>query len=624
MAAPRPTLPSIAVLAALASPTLATACGNEPDRGPPPRLVEPSAERLAALTASGPAAEVLPARGLTTAAELEAYVEECAEAEAARAKNPDPDAASSAKIGVVYRGDKPKKLPPIQDDKIFRWTEGNPEYIDPNKIAEAAGTSIVSNLFEPLLVRAAGNAPPVPAAATRYDVSADGRVYTFHLRPGMVWSDGRPVTAHDYVYGFLRGLAPETGSRNAQQLWVIEGAKDYNAGRIKSADQVGVRALDDLTLEIRLVGPAPYFPDLVTYIAYSPIPRWAVEAHGDQWVRPEHIVTNGPFRLSRWLERDRFELVKNPTFWGAADVALEGSVIYITDNEAQVLTLYESGQTHLARPLSPDSLQRAVKEGRADLRIDTNACVYYYALRLDHGPLSDSRVRLALNLAFDKETLVTHVLGAFQLPAQSFVPPMFEAFMGYRSPSLPERDPLMASRLLAAAGYPRGKGFPTLDILYNTSEGHKRIAEFAARSWQETLGIAMSASNMEWKSLLKQTRTGDFSLARSAWCADYPDPLNFLELFYSASENNITGYDNPAFDAILNRSRNEPDRARRRALLCAAEKALLTDLPFVPLYQYTRSILLRPEIKGYESQYQDHHPLRWVSIENTPAPGGDR
>lgn len=615
-----------------------TACGAEATSGPPPRLVEPSPERLAALVASPQAADgaapeaPLEPRALTSAAEIEAFVAECdaeqpplpAPSDVARPARAGADATSPA-IGEVFHGNKPVRLPPIPKDHVFRFTEMNPEFIDPNKIAESAGTSIVSNLFEPLLVKAPGNSPALPGAAHRYEVSPDGTVYTFHLRDGLVWSDGTKTTAHDYVYGFRRGLDPATGSRSAQQLWIIAGAKDFNEGKVKDPTTVGVRALDDLTLEVRLVAPAPYFPELVTYVAFSPIPRWAVEAHGDQWTRPEHIVTNGPFRLAKWLERDRVELTKDPAFWGAADIALDGAIVYITDSEAQVRTLYDTGQTHVARPLSPDGLQRAIADGRSDLRIDANACVYYYAIRIDRPPFTDSRVRQALNLSLDKEALVTHVLGAFQSPATSYVPPMLEAFMGYRPPAGLERDPLRAARLLAAAGFPRGQGFPRHDLLYNTSEGHKRIAEFASRNWQETLGIALGATNMEWKSMLKQVRTGDFSLARSAWCADYPDPLNFLENFHSSSENNISAYLNPAYDATLDRARKEPDRQRRRSLLCAAEKALQRDVPFVPMYQYTRSILIRPEVKGHLPQYQDHHLLRWISIEHTPdapAPGG--
>lgn len=605
------------------------------DQPPPALLVLDDACRQAlAGDATAPCAAVnrqhavmsLDAAPLTTAAQFEAFVTECEAIQpretpksALSGEPSDADevarlAAGGQGIGQVYRGQKPKAVPPIPKDGIYRTVEGNPEFIDPNKVSESAGTNIVSNLFEMLLVIAPGNAPPRPGAAERYDVSADGRVYTFHLRDGLVWSDGRPTTAHDYAYAWLRALDPKTASKNAQQLWILEGAKAYNEGQ-GPADAVGVRALDDKTLEVRLVGPAPFFPDLVTYLAFAPVPRWAIEKFGDQWTRPGNIVTNGPFLLTKWLERDRFELTKNPAFWDAANVKLNGAVYYISDSESQNQTLYESGQTHDAAPLSPDFVQKAIKDGRDDLRIDLNACVYYYALRMDRPPFSDSRVRHALNLALDKETLVKDVLGAFQTPALGFTPPMLGAFMGYEAPLGPPRDKALAQKLMAAAGYPTGKGFPATEIIYNTFEAHKRIAEYASRNWQEALGIKMSAANMEWKSLLKKQNAGDFQISRSAWCADYPDPMNFLEIFNSQSENNYSAYKNPAYDAMLDKARTEADPYRRRVLMCAAEKGLLRDMPFVPMYQYTRSRLVRPEVKGHLPQYQDHHLLRWISLD---------
>jgi len=599
-------------------------CGSDNPHGPPPRLVEPGAERLAQLTspaAGTPKATDAPDAGaptrvledpfaLTSEAEFEAFRLECGALQPKEVPVLDPIA-----IGTVFRGKKPVTLPAIPNDGIYRWMEGNPEFIDPNKVAESAGTAVVSNLFETLLVAAPGNSPPEPGAAERFETSPDGKTFTFHLRKNLVWTDGKPTTAHDFVYSWTRALDPATGSKNAQQLWIIEGAKEYNEGKTRSADKVGVKAVDDHTLVVTLVGPAPYFPDLLAYVAFAPVPRWAIEKHGEQWTRPANIVTNGPFKLSKWLERDRFELTKNETYWDAANVKLKGSVIYVSDSEAQNLILYQSGQTHTAFPLAPDTIQNAISQSRSDLRIDHNACVYYYVLRMDKGPLKDVRLRRALNMSLDKKKLTQHVLGAFQTPATNLVPLMFQGFMGYAPIEGDSYDPDLAKQLLQAAGYPGGKGLPPLDIIYNTFEGHKRIAEFASRNWQEALGATVTAANMEWKSLLKQQLAGDFQISRSAWCADYPDPLNFLEVFHSSSENNYSAYKNPAYDAMLDRARKEPDAWKRRVILCAAEKGLLKDTPFVPMYHYTRSILLRPEVKGHLPQFQDHHLLKWISIE---------
>ena len=589
-----------------------TACGGSKDYGVPPRLVEPTPERLAGSSAAPDAGTVVmeDPLALTSAAQFEQYLTECEALQPHEVPELDPEA-----IGTVFRGKNPPKLPTIPNDGIYRWMEGNPEYIDPNKISESAGSSIVSNMFETLLLTAPGNSPPLPGAAERFDVSEDGKTYTFHLRKGMVWTDGKPTTAHDFRYSWLRALDPATGSKNAQQLWIIEGAKDYNEGKTKDPGAVGVTVVDDHTLVVKLAGPAPYFPDLITYVAFAPVPRWTIETHGEQWTRPNNIVTNGPFKLKRWLERDRFELEKSEPYWDAANVKLKGSVIYVSDSEAQNMILYESGQTHTAFPLAPDTVQNAIREGRSDLRVDLNACVYYYVLRLDKAPFQDVRVRRALNASLDKKKVVQHVLGGFQTPATNLTPPMFTSFMGYVAPEGAPYDLDEARRLLQAAGFAGGKGLPTLDIIYNTFEGHKRIAEFASRNWQEALGATVTAANMEWKSLLKQQQAGDFHISRAAWCADYPDPLNFLDVFHSSSENNYPAYKNPAYDAMLDKARGEPDAWKRRVYLCAAEKGLLNDVPFVPIYHYTRSILLRPEVKGHLPQYQDHHLLKWISLE---------
>ncbi len=599
--------------------SFACACGGPPP-SPPTRLITPSPTRLAELGA-GAAAHDEDAPDLRTeladASAFEAHLEACrVDLEAPRRD------LSGQSAGAIYQGEIRPRLAENPKDRIFRWVEGNPEFLDPNLVAESSGTAIVLNLFETLYVSAPDNSPPRPGAATHHTVSPDGLTWTFHLRPGMRWTDGTPFVAGDFVYAWRRGLDPATGSRNAQLLWFVRGAADFNAGRTSDPTSIGVSAPDDLTLVVELVGPTPFLDSLVTYTAFAPVPRHAIERHGADWTRPEHVVTNGPFILSEWHERDRFVLKKNPDFWDAANIALDGSIIFHSEDERRNEILYASGQIHVANPLSQDSIPKWIQEGRSDLRIDLNMCLYYYSLRMDRPPFDDARVRRAFNLALDKERLTRHILGAFQKVATTNVPSMMEAFSGYRPTPGPPHDPTRAAELLAAAGYARGQGLPPLEISYNTSEGHKRIAEFAARDWSEKLGVAMTSANMEWKSLLKKHSSGDFQITRTAWCADYPDPMTFLEVFQSDSENNYAAYRNPAYDAVLERARREADRDEREALLCAAERGLNSDMPVIPIYEYTRAALIRPEVRGYEAQYQDHHLLRWISIvHDDTAPG---
>jgi len=625
--------PSVAL--ALGVAWLAACGGDDVPIDPPPRLVQPTPERLSALMAppspegaSDAGATALPeahakgAADFTTEAQFERFIAECDALEPAAEPRKTED--------VVYQGTiAPTDLPAMPDDNIFRMMEGNPEFLDPNRVHESAGRAVVSNLFETLVLTAPGNSPPVPGAAERWERSEDNLVWTFHLRPGMRWTDGRPVTAHDFVYAWKRGLAPELASKNAEQLWFVAGAEAYNTGKVKTPDDVGVTAKDDLTLEVRLARPTAFFLDLVTYPAFAPVPRWVIEKHGDAWTRVENIVTNGPFRLAKWVERDRFELTKSATYWDAANVKLAGAIIYHTENEAMNVTLYRTGKSHLARPLGPDHIKKYIQDGRSDMRVAADGCIYYYMLRTDRPPFDDARVRRALNMALDKEQLVRSVLGAFQKVATTVVPEIVGGFTGYVPPPGPTFDPAAARALLAEAGHPNGRGL-AFEVSYNTFEGHKRIAEFATRSWSEATGIAATSVNMEWKSLLKKQQSGDFQISRAGWCPDYPDPTTFLTIFRSDSANNHMAYKNPAFDALLARVEAEPDKRRRNVLMCAAEKGLQRDMPVVPLYQYTRSVLLRPEVRGYEAQYQDHHLLKWVSLVPSssvlpaPPPGGGK
>lgn len=628
-------LKGIAVLVALTS--LSTGCSRGPE-GPPPRLVTPNADRLAELAAAVedrpaiptpdagtsldvalPTTEVGP-EAFVNAAMVEHYVERCAADQAAArddapAGAEDEDDSRLAGYGQIYRGVKPWKQAAVPGDNMFRWVEANPEYLDPNKISESSGTAIASQMFEPLLVLAPGNTPPRPGQAERFEVSADGRTYTFHLRPGLTWSDGVPVTAETFRGSWLRGLHPDTASNNAVQLWYIEGAEAFNTGLSKDPETVAIRALDDLTLQVQLTAPTPFFPDLVTYIAYAPVPLHVVERHGIHWTRPENMVVNGPFRMTEWSPRDRLVMRRNPSYWDAENVALDGAIVNVSDSEARNVLLYDTGQAHWINPIPLSLIRDGIASGRNDLHIDQQMCTYYYVFNTRKPPFDDRRVRLAFDAGIDKTALTRDVLASFQPPASSLLPDMFQATLGYTSVPGPPYDPDVARQALVEAGYPAGRGFPTTSLVYNTFEAHKLIAEFFEREILSGLGIELDVSNMEWKSLLKQVLAGDFQLARTSWCADYPDPLTFLSVFISESPNNYAGYDNPVYDALIEEIRRETDRTKRNALLCAAEKTLNRDLPVLPIYYYTRAYLLRPEVRGFLPQYSNRHYLKWVSLD---------
>lgn len=616
--------------AALALTSGLTACGGPVGEGPPPQLIVPSAERLAELeqAVTGEVASVndpteIGVAGFTDDTLMESFIKECRELQPkGELKAGAGDRAAASSVGRVFRGDTlPKKLPEVPDDGIFRWVEGNPEYLDPNKISESAGNAIASQMFETLLILPPGNTPVVPGAAESYTVSDDGLVYTFTLREGLTWSDGKPLLAEDFRYSWLRGLAPETGSRNAQQLWFIKGAKAYNTSKSKDRDSVAIRTDGKRKLIVTLEARTPFFPDLVTYIAYAPVPRHAIEKHGEKWALPNNIVVNGPFIMTEWKPRDRLMMGTNDKYWDAANIKLKGQLIYSSDDEKRNVLLYDTGQAHWVSPIGADRIREFKNLGRSDLQIDQIMCTYYYVLRTDKPPFNDPRLRRAINIAVDKERLTQHVLASFEPSTTHLVPNMFRNTLGYKGPEGDAFNPQKARQLLAEAGYPDGKGLPKLELVYNTFEVHRLVAEYVQRNLKENLGVELSLINMEWKSLLKKNHSGDFQISRTSWCADYPDPLTFLAVWDSESENNYAAYKNPAYDKVLDRIRSEGDRVERNALMCAAEKAINRDMPIVPFYYYSRANLVHPTVRGFEAQYLDHHNTKWIHF-GPPSAGG--
>ncbi|MFT7583091.1 MAG: oligopeptide transport system substrate-binding protein [Myxococcota bacterium] len=626
----------------VATSTLMIGCGDATD-GRSPKLVRASPERIAELQAQLRGEQVVQGKGealrlgwtavpppievgpgsYTSDAHFETFINECDALQPKTVPSADGDATADTNtidaplnVGEIWRGKIRAKLRKMTRGNVFRFTDGEPEYLDPNLIAESAGSQIGLQLFEGLLSPAPGNTPPRPGAATRYEVSEDGLVYTFHLREGMQWSDGTPLTAQDFHYSWLRALDPSTGSKNAAQLTTfIKGARAFNEGSVRDPETVGVKVVSPTIFEVTLENPNSAFPGALTYVAFSPVPRHVVEKFESKWVRAENIVSNGPFKMRSWAIGDRIELERNPLYWDIENVALDGVIVFFSSDEYKNLAQYQTGEAHWIRPLPQDRLKEWKKESRDDVHIDASMCTYYYSFRVDRAPFDNPQIRRAVNHAIDKKRLTQHVLSAFEVPATGLVPPMFEADMGYIPPVGDTFNVVSAKTALTNAGYPDGKGFPKIELVYNTFEVHRKIADFATRNVEENIGVAMTASNMEWASLLKKSKAGDFDFARASWCADYPDPYNFLDVFASTGSNNYTGYENPAYDAMLKRIREEANPRQRNVLMCASEKALQRDMIISPLYFYTRGYLLRPEVKGFQPRARDDHYLKWVSLE---------
>jgi oligopeptide transport system substrate-binding protein len=494
---------------------------------------------------------------------------------------------------------------------------GEPEWLDPNKCADGNGGEILWNTFAGLVQAHPATLEPLPEIATHWDISADGRTYTFHLRPSE-WSDGRPLTAHDFVYSFRRLVDPATASKYATNGHIFRGGAAISRGEA-APETLAARAIDDLTLEVTLENPIPYFLNFLTFYSFMPIPRHLLEdlatrgIDPELWIRPEHVVSNGPFRMTEWKFRQRMVFEKNPRYWDEANVRLERVRLAMVESYTTALNMYAAGEFDW--PGSNTSLPAEFMDELAryrDFHRHPYLAVYYYWINTQAPPLDDPLVRRALSLAIDREALVSHVARGGQIPSASLVP---DGLAGYRGLSLPLFDPERARQLLREAGYEQPEDLPPVTLMYNTSEGHKQVAEAIQQMWKKELGIRVELENQEWKVFLANAEQMNFQVCRMGWTGDYADPFTFLELLTTACGNNHSNWSSPEYDALLQAANRESDPATRLERLREAEALALAAQPLIPLYVYTRSQLIKPYVRGIEGNHQDRHPWKHIWID---------
>jgi oligopeptide transport system substrate-binding protein len=489
--------------------------------------------------------------------------------------------------------------------------------LDPHLAASLNDIHVLSALFEGLVGEDPQTLAPVPGLAIRWDVSADGLVYTFHLRPEAKWSDDRPIVADDFVASIKRALSPALGAPNAELLYPVLNAEAYHKSRLADFSQVGISAIDTHTLRVALEYPAAHFLSLLTHPVWFPVPLHAVsasgpaDARGNRWASdPATFVGNGPFLFRRWDRGQVIVAEASPTYWDAAALKLRAVHFHPFDSVDAAERAYRAGQLHVIDTLPSGRVEAWRAEAPDQLRADPFLDIYFYRINTARPFLSESRVRRALSLAIDREQLVSALLKGGQRPAAAFVPP---GAGGYEPPSVLRHDLAAAKALLAEAGYPEGAGLPVFDLLYNTSENHRRIAEALQQQWR-AIGVQVRLMNQEFATLLDARRAGDFQLLRSGWVADYDDPISFLALFTKDSAQNFTGWSDPAYDHALYQAARTTDRAARHALLRDAETRLLEAAPVLPLYVNTHVYLLHPSVRGWHPTLLDRHPLKAVSL----------
>ncbi len=498
---------------------------------------------------------------------------------------------------------------------------GEVQDLDPQTVTGVPEHKVIMALFEGLVTEDPKDLHPVPGLAESWEISPDGRVYTFRLRANARWSDGEPITAEDLVQSFRRIISPSLASEYAYLVYnFVAGAKEYYEGRLQDITQVGFAALDARTFLVTLENPTPFLLKIMaSHYSWWPVPVRVISRHGpvDQrrtaWTRAGNLVGSGPFILKEWLPHRRIVVARNPHYWDAATVRLDEIHFFPTEDISTEERMFRTGQLHLTNELPNTKIDTYRKEFPEALRIDPYLGVYFYRCNVARPPLDDRRVRKALALAIDRESLVRNVTRGGQQPAYAITPP---GTVGYTPRAQLTGDLAEARRLLAEAGFPDGRGFPTVELLYNTSENHRAIAEAIQQMWRRNLGVEISLLNQEWKVYLDSQHTKNFTLQRGGWIADYLDPHVFLEIWESTSGNNDTNWAHPEYDRLLHAALAAPSEEERYEIYQQMEAILVEELPIIPIYHYMRVRAISPAVKGYYPTLLDNHPYKHVWIEN--------
>ncbi len=515
------------------------------------------------------------------------------------------------------------------DQILYLGNGAEPADLDPQTTIGEPESRIFNALFEGLVSMDPKDLHAVPGVAERWDISPDGCVYTFHLRHNARWSNGDPLTSHDFIESYRRMLSPALGAQYAEMFFnhvEVVNAKEFYDGKISDFSQVGFQAPDPYTLVVNLRNPAAYFLQICNHNSWYPVHLPTILKFGKfdekstAWTHPGNFVGNGPFRLKAWLNQQELVVERDPNYWDAANVRLHEIHYYPTENIDTEERDFRSGQLHVSYDVPLAKLDVYRKNAPQVLVISPYNGTYYYRLNVTNPILKDKRVRRALALAIDREGIVKNVMRGGQQPAYCLTPPDYEG--GYVCRAGIPTDYDAARKLLAEAGYPGGRGLPPVEILINTNASHRAVAEVVQQTWRDQLHVDARIVNQEWKVYLDSQHTLNYCASRSSWIGDYVDPFTFLGLMLSDGGNNDTGFNNPEYDRLVSHSREVPDPVARREILQQAEAILLDDAPVAPIYFWTRVYLRQPSVKGWYDNIQDRHMPKFIYLEETSPPPG--
>ena len=515
---------------------------------------------------------------------------------------------------AAMAADVPAGVQLAEKQTLVRNNGAEVQSLDPHKIEGVPESNVNRDLFEGLLVTDV-DGHPAPGVAEKWE-NKDFKVWTFRLRKDAKWSDGTPVTAEDFVYSWQRLANPNTASPYASYLQYghIANIDDIIAGK-KPVTDLGVKAIDANTFEVTLSEPVPYFYKLLVHPSVSPVPKSAVEKFGEKWTQPANIVTNGAYKLKDWVVNERMVLERNPQYWDNAKTVINQVTYLPISSEVTDVNRYRSGEIDMTYNNMPIELfQKLKKEIPKEVHVDPYLCTYYYEINNQKAPFTDVRVRTALKLALDRDIIVNKVKNQGDLPAYSYTPPYTDG-MKLVEPEWfkwsQEKRNEEAKKLLAEAGYTADKPL-TFNLLYNTSDLHKKLAIAVASIWKKNLGVNVKLENQEWKTFLDTRHQGTFDVARAGWCADYNEPTSFLNTMLSDSSNNTAHYKSPAFDKIIADTLKVSNDAQRAELYAKSEEQLDKDSAIVPVYYYVNARLVKPWVGGYTGK----DPLDNISVKN--------
>jgi oligopeptide transport system substrate-binding protein len=486
--------------------------------------------------------------------------------------------------------------------------------LDPHKLSGDWEDRVSGDIFEGLLAYSA-EGEAIAGQAESWTVSPDSTVYTFKMREGIMWSDGVPVTANDFVFAFQRLFDPKTAAEYAYLQFTIKNAAAINEGKITDMSQLGVKAIDDKTLEISLEQPSPYFLKALTHYTAHPLPKHVIDAKGEDWVKVENIVTNGPYKPTEWVPGSHVQTVKNDKYYGVAELKIDGVKFVTLEDNAAALKQYRAGEFDILTDFPKDQYEWIKTNLPGQARVAPFAGLYYYVVNSTKPPFDNANVRKALSMAINREVIGPQILGTGELPAYSWVPP---GVSGYETPvmldwkDMPYNEKVEAAKkLLSDAGFGPDKPLKA-QLRYNTNDNHKRIAVAIASMWKP-LGVEVELYNTETKVHYDEMQRGQVEIGRAGWLADYNDADNFLFLLKTGVEHNYGKWSNAEYDKLLEEGNKLTDQAARAETFRKAEKIALDDSAAIPIYYYLSENIVSPKITGFKDNAFDIHRTRWLA-----------